>query len=455
MDNWNSKNKVHLIDSPTGTGKTTWMLEYINRLPKDTKIIYITPLLTECQRVMSNCNNRTFVAPDVRRGEGSKSNHLLELVKKNVNVVSTHSLFSRISNPLVEALQQSDYVLVLDEAFNVVCKYDMWKDDPEHKNKTQYDKDKLTKTTIQSLINKKCILVEEDYRVKWIDEDNPQPKYETFIGLCDRNLIYLVDGNLLLWSFPHQVFEYFNEVYILSYQFDYQMQSYYFKYFDVEYDKYHIETVNGKYTLVETVNDQYEIDWINKVRPLINIVDGSVNKKGIFLDNRGKPLETALSKTWYDNNKDKILQIKKGIVTFFANYSNSKSQERLWTCFKPHISLFKDPNISKKNWLAFNCRATNDYSNKTTIAYCVNRYIDPFYLKFFSKRNVILNKDTYALSEMIQFLWRSAIRKSEPITVYIPSERMRNLLKDFLGLKRIEFVDAQVDADFLEDEWDD
>ena len=38
----------------------------------------------------------------------------------------------------------------------------------------------------------------------------------------------------------------------------------------------------------------------------------------------------------------------------------------------------------------------------------------------------------YALSEMIQWIFRSRIRNNEDINIYIPSSRMRNLLIEFL-----------------------
>ena len=43
-----------------------------------------------------------------------------------------------------------------------------------------------------------------------------------------------------------------------------------------------------------------------------------------------------------------------------------------------------------------------------------------------------MHDDEYALSEMIQWIWRSAIRDGKEIWVYIPSRRMRELLKKWL-----------------------
>jgi hypothetical protein len=34
---------------------------------------------------------------------------------------------------------------------------------------------------------------------------------------------------------------------------------------------------------------------------------------------------------------------------------------------------------------------------------------------------------------MIQFIWRSAIRDGKPIHLFVPSERMRTLLKDWMN----------------------
>lgn len=42
-------------------------------------------------------------------------------------------------------------------------------------------------------------------------------------------------------------------------------------------------------------------------------------------------------------------------------------------------------------------------------------------------------EDDYALSEMIQWVWRSAIRDGKEIWVYIPSRRMRELFQNWLN----------------------
>ena len=45
---------------------------------------------------------------------------------------------------------------------------------------------------------------------------------------------------------------------------------------------------------------------------------------------------------------------------------------------------------------------------------------------------VEVREDMYALSEMIQWVWRSAIRDGKDIWIYIPSRRMRELFQNWL-----------------------
>ena len=56
----------------------------------------------------------------------------------------------------------------------------------------------------------------------------------------------------------------------------------------------------------------------------------------------------------------------------------------------------------------------------------------PYEKKFFISKRIEVNEDMFALSELLQWIWRSCIRDGQPINLYIPSKRMRTLLKDYL-----------------------
>jgi len=90
-----------------------------------------------------------------------------------------------------------------------------------------------------------------------------------------------------------------------------------------------------------------------------------------------------------------------------------------------------------KRFIACNTRATNEYKDCYNLAYCCNRFMSPDYISYFQKHGVIVDEDLYALSELLQWVWRSAIREGREINIYIPSQRMRNILVEWLGNENI------------------
>lgn len=107
----------------------------------------------------------------------------------------------------------------------------------------------------------------------------------------------------------------------------------------------------------------------------------------------------------------------------------------MWTSFK-HNQKDLQASPYTKGFLACNARATNLYKDKTAVAYVINRFISPVITAFFKVHNIDITKEEqekYALSELLQFVWRSGIREHKAISLYIPSLRMRSALERFLG----------------------
>jgi hypothetical protein len=66
------------------------------------------------------------------------------------------------------------------------------------------------------------------------------------------------------------------------------------------------------------------------------------------------------------------------------------------------------------------------------LAYLCNIFYHPHIRGYFTDRKIPVYEDLYALSEMLQWLYRAQIRRGDPIHVFIPSARMRGLLKAWL-----------------------
>lgn len=133
----------------------------------------------------------------------------------------------------------------------------------------------------------------------------------------------------------------------------------------------------------------------------------------------------TFSRKWFydDKNKKDLIQLQKHVVNYFHNICHAKSSECLWTTFDETFSLVvgKEKGF-KKGFISLNDENVTD---RKYLAFICNLFY-PTNERFF------INEDNYALSEMLQFIWRSAIRDGKEIWVYVPSVRMRNLLKQWI-----------------------
>jgi hypothetical protein len=79
-----------------------------------------------------------------------------------------------------------------------------------------------------------------------------------------------------------------------------------------------------------------------------------------------------------------------------------------------------------------NAKATNIYRSRWAMAYLCNVYANPMYVKFFSKFDVQIDEKVYALSALVQWMCRSRLRDGQPVCIYVPSKRMRELLFEWM-----------------------
>jgi hypothetical protein len=126
--------------------------------------------------------------------------------------------------------------------------------------------------------------------------------------------------------------------------------------------------------------------------------------------------------------------LKSSTEMFFKRVAKTPSALNGWTTFKKAKQALKGGGYGR-GFIPINAKATNDYIDKRSMAYLANVFHQPTIKGFFEQRGVPVYEDLHALSEMIQWVWRSGIRKEEPepITVFVPSERMRGLLIEWLS----------------------
>ena len=391
---------VTIIDSPCGRGKTTYAINYINERPSD-NFVYITPFLKEVERVIEqtkfNGADKRFVQP-ANLGNG-KMDSLINLFHNNRDIVSTHSLFSKCSQSVADNIRIGHYTLILDEVMSVV----------EVLN--------LKKSDIPTMLDAELVRIDEKTnKLIWLKGDDA---YNEVKEICENNNIYVVSGVAIVWTFPVEIFEAFDDVIICTYMFNCQLQKYYYDMYNVAYTKKSI--VNGE--LVDYIEQK---DSLDKLHILDN---NKINHVG-----DGK---YDLSKSWYEKHKKNLKMLQNNIYNYVSHLApilagtKVKSKDVIWTTFKDYQTKLKGKGYAN-SFIPCNSRATNEYMNSFVVVYPINIFVNPIVKQFFTNNGVEINEDGYALSELIQFIYRSRIRQNQHIYCYIPSVRMRSLLYNYM-----------------------
>jgi len=385
-----------------GSGKTSWSIQHINKHSFD-NFLYITPFLNEVDRILKN-TNRDFKQP-INKGEG-KLCSINELLACQDDIASTHELFKHLDEESRDCIKNGNYTLILDEVLNVIEPYNVQNDD------------------LRLLEDSGCVTIDNDGFVIWNKEKlNYDTKYNEIKILADNRSLMCVNNKLLLWRYPPEIFTLFDKVYILTYLFEASILKNYFDLYQIEYDQKSIVENNGDYQ----IGDFYIPDTSTYIEK-IKIYDGKLN------DNVYQKIN-GLSVTWFKAkiNQENIRQIKRNLYNYFGNIINAKADTIMWTTFKDYKPRLKGKGYTSQ-FVSYNCRSTNEYDERFNLAYCANVYLHPAIKQFFIQRGINIDEELYGLSEMIQWIWRSRIRRGENINIYIPSIRMRNLLIAWLKM---------------------
>lgn len=392
------------MDARMGRGKSTAAIRYMNENKGRKRFLYITPYLDEVGRICEKCD---FDQPDSETS--SKSTQLKAHLHMGHNIAATHSLFYLMDDDALALAREKGYCLIIDESIQVI----------QRLNVSSKDTDIITGSLAD---------VREDGRVVWRDPEY-SGRFQDYKEMADTSSLYLLDSALLNILNP-ELLRSFQEVYMLTYLFDGQYQKGYLDSFGFRYKVVGVEKDGRGFRFSDRPDKPDPMDY----RRLIRIEE---NRK---LNEVGDSTY-ALSKAWYARrgyHDPGIKALRSGMRQFFRN-AGGDSATRMWTCFKDDVNKLVDARTGRfrGNFLQSSARATNQYRNREQCAYLINRFADPNLMKFFYEKGVSIDADRFALSEMLQWIWRGAIRDGKPIRIYIPSRRMRLLLEDWIRIQSV------------------
>lgn len=133
----------------------------------------------------------------------------------------------------------------------------------------------------------------------------------------------------------------------------------------------------------------------------------------------------SLSRAWYTKNigEQEVKQLKNNLMNYCRIY-NIHSRDAMWTTYDAYKKEIPIKGIQRGYTSLLEDHL--NFTDRHYLAYLCNNFFPQGYT------NKQYTQDDYALSEIVWFLWRSALRNGEKVIIYIPSIRMRTLLQNWI-----------------------
>lgn len=402
---------VKVCDAIMGSGKTSATISYINAHPEK-RFIYVAPYLPEATRIRDGCPDANFVEPSDKLPQHgfSKAIHTLSLIDEGRNIASTHQAMLYYTDKTIEALREKNYTVIIDEEVAVFQK----------DTAISYSDVMLALEAgyIQEVAHGEFALTEK------ADGYSGGSFSHMFRVMKSRHLVCLKKGretNVYYWIFPSKLFESLDEVIVLTYLFRNSEMDLFFRMNGIEYDLIGVQrTPDGGYMFSERA--EYVPEYVSNLDQMITIeMSEKMNRIG-----KGR---TALSMNWYKSgSEENVDQLRKNLYNYFRVRSGHGTvSDRMCGTYKKYWGKLRGKGYWNSD-VVFSKKASNEFRDRSVLAYPVNLFASGEIVHFYADHGWNFDNDRYALSIMLQWIWRSAIRDGKPISIYIPSKRMRDLL---------------------------
>lgn len=449
--------EMTIVDAVMGTGKTTWVIDQVKQNTHE-KFIIVVPFLPEVERYANALKEyRAIFAPmDIDQEDpdiDSKTKAFTAAVQDGVStIITTHAMLGLWDDECFQNIACHGYTLILDEAVDLVAGAHITQDDYAMLLSSGYIKEEK--------------FDDDRANLKYITSTSKTAEYVGEFGkfvnqAVRRNLIKIDDAKYVQTIKPESM-DSFSKCYVLTYLFLrsqlhcwLQLYGFVFLHKELTRDENsdelilidHPGTYSGrKFTDLITLIEEPKLNSIGnsgrcKAVPFSNMwikglssdkVDQLVNNLNTVARRRTQafiqetdgdiPIHPANYFMWSVKNefRDKIekgLRYKRVPDGPLATFNEDRDE---------------DKKVDGDCFVAHNQKATNKYSHKACLAYLTT----PFPLvpieNFFERCGLCLDKKTFMLSTLVQWVWRSRIRDNERILLYIPSEPLREIFKHWL-----------------------
>lgn len=415
--------KVNVLDVIMGYGKSEYAISYINNNPNNYYFV-VLPYLDEVERYIENTT--VSLTEPIADDGFSKSDSLLELIKiDKKNVVTTHAMFEELKSDHLESLKKmplrrGEKVLVLDEQIDLV---------------KPVNSSKLPLKSLEADIDNDYIVVNESSGVvKWNHGKEPEYQHHNYLkGLCDTGMLYFLDRRYLVVEVPLDFLQCFDSVLIMTYRWQHSIMANYLEVNDVKTVRVPVDEERAlevyKYVVEHLIipeNVEYIVGDLSK--NAMKSEDINLFKKSF-----NRIIKQAMND--YNVPMDKVL------FTTFRTIGNHDMVEWLKTIkLGKWQRLDRGGRIEPAIFLSHTTLGTNEFADREIMVYGIDKHLQPGVHAYFSQRKHSMDGEGWALSSMLQWLFRGCIRdrtSGKKMVAVIMCPRMRDMAIQWLaGLQR-------------------
>lgn len=408
---------IHILDYICGTGKSTYMLNKLKEISAP-RFIYISCLLSEIEeRVQEELAHLDVCIPSDECG--TKSEDVLEALKQGRNIAATHSLFLRFNKESIKYMKDWEYILIVDEVLDFITPYR-----------------KYSSQDVKDLINLNQIAVDKQNNGRVKVTQDFKGYYSELKEYSEKGLVYASTSDFMVFNLqiPPDVIKASKECYVLTYLYDSSEMQRFLTLHNIDYKHMDVPELKQRELIIKsTLKENINLITIKAADEVIRSLRSTRN--------------TALSHNWWSTKKDKAEEYLKKIDYWLVN--NKRRTDFYFTAPKEvfevkglatkrslNIKFLKKQteldDTEHRLWLASSTKATNDYADRELCLFLMNTYPNIGLQKYFEQYCTPLDHDRYALSEIVQFIFRGSIRTGKPMDLYIGSPRMKEIFIKWL-----------------------
>ena len=390
-------NAVKFIDRPCGTGKTTQMI--CSFCPTEQYLV-VVPTLSEVERVLRE-SRVPFTEPDEKL-YGTKMAHLEKLLAEAENIVTTHKLFDAVD---IRSVDLSAYNLFIDEVFDVVEKVN----GPENEAWNRV------------YVGDGYATVDSDGQVTPTDKWREQPaklktvlRFDLFCA-AEAGRLRKTDNGYFVDVVTPALFTKPKQTIVHTYLAGSSLMAAYLKKHDVPFVIDHDHSLDMSHRA-----DAQRLLSVHQISALENI-SMSHTKQGLMKRREASKVSAALK-----NLRSRSLRgvhVKDIMITCRKDKWLDHNDNRKG-------AFAYQSKLTAANWIAKTTKGTNEYRNCTHAVYLSKLNLSPNIIAYLGVDRQF-EKD-WAVSELIQWLYRTGLRDGQKVELHLASSHMKCLLEDWL-----------------------